>query len=67
MRVPLVGLEQVPKNTGKTAVPDQSGAKSDATGGDSGSLVNLDALAAALRVLSPEERAKLAALLSDGT
>lgn len=68
-QVPLVGLEPLsisPDAANSLAnPPDAGGAKSGALSGETGSqALTLDALAAALLALTPEDRDRLAALLT---
>jgi hypothetical protein len=62
--VPLSGLEQTAKSMENQRFPQQLGAKSGALPGSEPEKLDVDVLGAALRDLSPADRAKLAAMLT---
>ena len=70
-QVPRVGLESPPDSSEKASLHNQSGADSgalaDTAVNSAGPADGLDALAAALLGLSPADRAKLAAMLLQGS
>jgi hypothetical protein len=61
--VPLVGLERTPDFPKENASPEKSGAESGAVSVNSDQLPDLETIAAALRKLSAEDRARVVALL----